>query len=81
MALAIVCGCFLSFPTADTEQSTASGSGNGPKAERQQLVQRKMNFKRRLCWVWAVSEGRGSRAGAPRRRRRGGRAAVATCWV
>lgn len=42
------------------------------KPERQQLVQRKLNFKHRLCWVWTISEGGGSCAGAPGRRRPGG---------
>lgn len=63
--------CFLLFQIPDMEQSTITGSEKGPKPERQQLVQRKLNLKCRLCRVCRISEGRGSRAGAPWRRRPG----------
>lgn len=63
--------CFLLFQISDMEHSALSGSENGLNPERQQLVQRRLNFKYWLCWVWRVSEGRGSCAGGWQRREAG----------
>lgn len=68
MALAIGYGRLLLLQISVTGQRTISGSGNFLKPQRRQLVQRKLHFKGRLCWMWRISAGRALRAGARWRR-------------